>query len=307
MAETARAALQLARPKQWTKGLLVFAALLFAGRSADPQAVAKAITAFLAINFASSAVYAVNDLRDQERDRRHPVKRFRPLASGRLSVPAAQGVAAICLLLGVGLAGALSAWIGDWTPLGLVLIYLAIQAAYNGGLKELAVADVFLLGSGFVLRAALGAAAIQVPISGWLLFCTGALSLMLGFAKRRHEFRLMGEDRGKSRRSLEQYTPGTLDAMLLTSAAGAAMSYGLYSIESNTARTHPALILTTVWVLYGIYRYLFLVLAREEGGDPENLIFRDPQLVFAIVMFLATSLAAMAGLPVPFLERELPR
>ena len=202
-----------------------------------------------------------------------------------------------CAALGVGLAAGLGT-----ASFGIIATYILIQIAYNVGLKRQPVADVFCLSFGFVLRAALGAAAINVLISGWLLFCTGALALMLGFGKRRHEWLVQGDDRARSRESLAGYNKQTLEAFLLIAAASAVMSYGIYSVESPTARQFPSLILTSGFVFYGIYRYVFLLLGRDEGGEPENLVFRDPHLIFSVVGFVVTALVALSGLRIPFLE-----
>lgn len=292
-----RDVVRLLRPKQWTKGFLVFAALLFTRSYLDPALVLLAVKAFFAMALVSSATYVVNDLADVERDRNHPIKKQRPIASGAVQPGAAIAIASVCLVAGL----ALGAWVNPLS-LGLLVLYVAIQVAYNFGIKRVPVADVFFLSSGFVLRAALGAAAISVAISGWLLFCTGALALLLGFGKRRHEFRLQGEARATSRESLQGYTMPALDALVVVSAACAAMCYGIYCIDSVTATKYPALILTSVFVFYGISRYLFLIFAQDEGGEPEHLLFRDPQLVLSVALFLVAALFALSGTPVPLIE-----
>jgi 4-hydroxybenzoate polyprenyltransferase len=290
-------ALRLLRPKQWTKGLLVFGALLFSKTYLDPVKCERAILAFWAIAFVSSAIYVLNDLFDIERDRRHPVKRTRPLASGEVSKQTA-----IVLIAVFGSAGlALTAYLGTPT-MEVVGAYIGLQVLYNGGLKKQPVADVFCLSLGFVLRAALGAASISVGLSGWILFCTGALALLLGFGKRRHEWVLQGDDRATSRESLAGYNRTTLEGLLLMAAASAAMSYGIYSVESPTARQYPSLILTSLFVFYGIYRYVYLLLAQDEGGEPENLLFKDRHLVLSVTLFLVTAVLAMSGFRLPFIE-----
>ncbi len=288
-------AVRLVRPKQWSKNALVFAAPLFAGvQAAWPQAVA----AFLAMSFVSSATYVFNDLIDVERDRRHPKKRLRPLASG--AIPKASGVAigVVLLLAGLGLAAAINLQV-----LLCVGVYLLMQVAYNARLKHVAVADVYTIALGFVLRAILGAAAIRVGISGWLLFCTGALALMLGFAKRRHEFILQGADRATSRESLVHYTRPALDALVVAFASAAAMSYGIYCLESRTAHRYPAIILTSVFVFYGITRYLLVVFSLDEGGEPADILFRDRQIVACVVLFVLATVLAMGGLRLPLIEQ----
>lgn len=286
------AILRLVRPKQWIKGLLVFAGPLFTSQAGSAPAMAKATIAFAAITAASAATYIVNDLIDAPRDRKHPRKRHRPIASGAVPVPVAGVLALVCLSGAVGLAAFLNhaslIWVGA---------YLAIQVLYNLVLKHEPVADVFCLASGFVIRAALGAAAIAVSISGWLLFCTGALSLMLAFGKRRHEFREMGTERGETRASLAQYSATFLDFAVVVCAAAAAMSYGLYSIESPTAIQHPMLIATSIWVAFAIFRYLHLTFgpaADDRAGEPEFIFLTDRPMILSVIGFLATVLFAMS-------------
>ena len=292
-----RSALRLVRPRQWSKNALVFAAPLFAG-GLGMASWERAGLAFLAMGLVSSATYVFNDLFDVERDRRHPTKRLRPLASGAVSKRAALGLGAL-----LGLAGlALGAAMGRRVLLGL-LVYVAIQAAYNLRLKRVAVADVFVVASGFVLRAVLGAAAVGVGISGWLLFCTGSLALMLGFAKRRHEFVLQGEDRSTSRESLVHYTRPALDALVVLFAASAAMDYAIYCLTSASAHRYPALVLTAPFVLYGVARYVLLVFSLDEGGEPADLLTRDPHLLASVGLFLLAAVLALGGLRLPLLEQ----
>jgi len=285
--------LLLLRPKQWTKNLLVFAALLFVGAFRDPHMVWLATQAFFAMCLASSFVYVVNDLRDIERDRRHPRKKSRPLASGLVKPPAAIVAAILCL------AGALTiAFFINKASLAIVGTYLAIQGLYNLWLKQVAVADVFCIGIGFVLRATLGAAALNVEISGWLLFCTGALALMLGFSKRRNEFLTVPEN-GTTRESLAHYTKSALDALVVMFACGAALCYGIYSLESTTAKKYPGLVLTSLFVFYGIARYVLIVFSRDEGGEPETLLYKDPHILMSVVLFVLTSILALSGFRIP--------
>lgn len=289
---------RLARPKQWTKNLLVFAALIFSGRFLEPAAWILALTAFAAMCLVSSATYVFNDLADLERDRQHPTKRNRPLASGAVGRGPAIAFGAVSLLVGVGLSASLG-----MTALGIVLVYLALQFLYNLWLKRVPVADVHCIAAGFVLRAVLGAAALPVDISGWLLFCTGALALMLGFGKRRHEFRLQGEQRAASRESLVDYNQTVLDALVVMFATAAALCYGIYSLESTTAVKYPGIIITTPLVVYGIARYTLLIFTVDEGGEPADVLFRDPHLILTIVLFLVAAVAAMSGLKLPLIGR----
>jgi 4-hydroxybenzoate polyprenyltransferase len=289
--------LVLLRPKQWSKNLLVFAAFIFTGAYRDPVAVRLVIIAFLALCMASSFVYVINDILDIKSDRLHPKKRFRPVASGAVSPALAGTVGLIALTVAAALASMLSR-----TSMAVLATYVLLQILYNFGLKRVAVADVFLISLGFILRAVLGAAAIAVAISSWLLFCTGALALMLGFAKRRSEFILLGDRRAEIRQSLGAYSKMALDALVIMFACGAAICYGMYAVQSPTAHKYPALILTSVFVFYGICRYILIVFGKDEGGEPETLLFKDKHIIFSIVMFVATAVLALSGFKVPLLE-----
>lgn len=313
---TARDAFRLVRVKQWTKGLFVFAALIFTRGWTDPRAVGASLVAFALMTLASVAMYLFNDLLDLEADRAHPTKRDRPLASGRVSPAVARWgflVSLPVLALGPLVAGVFdpggSATEGPWSvgssPSGgvglLVCVwsYLALQIAYNLRLKRAAVADVASIALGFVLRVVAGAVAIRAPLSGWILLCTAFLALLIGFGKRRHEFSLAGAETAKTRPALAGYTAASLDALLVFSASCAALSYGVYSVESATAKTYPALLLTTPFVVYGVMRYLVLVFGGE-GGEPESLVLCDTGLLVSLAGFLIAAYAALSGLRLPF-------
>lgn len=289
--------LLLLRPKQWTKNLLVFAAPLFVSDQLAPGAISKSVLAFAAMCLASGAIYAFNDLRDVERDRAHPSKRKRPVASGRIAPATAGVVGTLALVGGLGLA-----WAVGIKPLIVVLAYLVLQSVYVLGAKRIPITDVFLIGTGFVLRAALGAIAIQVQISAWLLLCTGALALLLGFGKRRSEFVLQGEARSASRESLGAYSRQALDVLVTACATVAAICYGIYAVESPTAKAHPALILSSVFVFYGICRYLFLAFGEDAGGEPETLLLTDAHLIASVVLFVASVLLAFSGFRMGFVS-----
>jgi 4-hydroxybenzoate polyprenyltransferase len=292
------AVLRLLRPKQWTKGLLVFAAPLFTGRITEPAAIRACLIAFVGIALLSSAVYVLNDACDRERDRNHPIKKNRPLASGAVSMPVAAAVGIVCAVLGFGACATLGRG-----AIATVGVYAALQVGYNLALKHVAVADVFLLASGYVLRAALGAAAIHVGVSGWLFLCTGFLALLVGIGKRRSEFTLQAETGVTTREALAHYSREGLDAMLTIAAAAAAMSYGIYSLQSPTAHEHPGLVLSAVWVVYAIFRYVYLVIVKGEGGEPESLLLKDPHILISVILFLASAYLVLAGhMTVPILD-----
>lgn len=289
--------INLIRLRQWTKNLLVFAALLFTAQIGESRPLVLSIGAFFAMCLVSSAVYVFNDLLDIEKDRIHPTKRNRPLPSGQL--PPAYAIAVAVTCLGTGLS--LGMWVNLATLLALIS-YLILQVLYNGFLKTRPIADVFALSLGFLIRAIVGAVAIKVAISGWLLLCTFSLALLLGAGKRRHEFVLMGEVRGESRASLLGYSQQTLDALVILAASCAALFYGVYSIESKTASEHPGLILTVLFVFYGIARYVYLIFSVGEGGEPDSLLVRDRHLILTVVLFIVVAILAMKGLTLPFIE-----
>jgi 4-hydroxybenzoate polyprenyltransferase len=291
------AAIRLLRPKQWTKNLLVFAALIFTGTFRDPGHLSLAALAFLSMCLASSATYIFNDVQDAEHDRRHPKKKLRPIASGAVSAVVATALGMVLAIAGLLIAATL----GKGSLL-IVAAYLALQVFYNMGLKRVPVADVYAISMGFVLRAALGAAAIEVKLSGWLLFCTGALALMLGFGKRRHEFIQQGEERAATRQSLVHYNRVALDGLVIMFATAAALCYGLYTLESQTARQYPGILLTAPFVFYGITRYVLLVFTVDEGGEPEDVLFRDPHLLASIVLFVIAAGMAILGVRLPLIE-----
>lgn len=286
--------LLLCRPKQWAKNLLVFAAILFTGRWSEPRTLGAAVLAFVAMCLVSSAIYAVNDVRDAEADRTHPRKRLRPVASGLVAPGVALGWAILLLLAGF----AISYGFGPpaWFVLGA---YLGVQALYQVWLKAVVLADVFAVAAGFVMRAAFGAAAISATISPWLLFCTGALALMLGFGKRRADLSFAT---GPSSRGTAKYPKAGLDALVVLSACTAAIAYGIYSIDSSTAARYPALLLTTPWVVYGIARYVLRVFSDDDVGEPADLLYGDPHIVVSVLLFLASAVIALTWTSTPLVR-----
>jgi 4-hydroxybenzoate polyprenyltransferase len=274
------------RPRQWSKNLLLFAGLVFAAKLGDPTRWGEALAAFAAYCAASSAAYIVNDLRDAEHDRDHPVKRLRPIASGELPVPVALSIAGI--LATAALAAA--ALLGPWSAL-FMAGFLALQAAYTGGLKHVVLIDVLAIAGLFVLRASAGAEAVEVRISPWLLICTGLLALFLALAKRRAELVLVGADQTPGRPVLEGYSLGLVDQLVSVVAASTVIAYSLYTF---TARDSKAMMATVPFVVYGVFRYLLLLHRRELGEEPENVLLTDVPLLVTIAAWAATSAAILA-------------
>jgi len=270
------------RPGEWTKNLFVFAGLLFGQRLTDPLAVKRAGLAFLIFCALAGVVYLVNDVADRDRDRQHPRKRNRPIASGALSVPTALGAAALLTACGLGAAW----WLGrDF--FAVAAGYLLLLVLYSGPLKHIVIIDVLTIAIGFVLRVAAGAVAIGVPISQWLLICTILLALFLGLSKRRHEIVLLADGAIGHRRILEEYSPYLLDQMIGVVTASTLMAYMLYATSHETAdRFGTSLLgLTIPFPLYGIFRYLYLVHRKEGGGSPAELLLNDRPLLACVALW----------------------
>ena len=283
------------RPRQWTKNLLLFAGVLFSRQLGEPELVLRAVIGFLAFSLVASASYLLNDLRDLESDRLHPKKRFRPIASGRLPVPAARLEALAALAVG----GALGWSLGrDFT---LVLAgYLILTLAYTAYLKRQVLLDVFAISIGFVLRAIAGVELLRpvapgVDLSPWLLVCTFFGALFLALSKRRRELGGAGEQAGRQRAVLERYTPELLDGLLLVSAAASLMGYALYTIWPGTVAKFgtEALLYTMPFVAYGIFRYLYLVGVTDRTEDPAQVLTTDRPLAACVLAYVAAVIAIL--------------
>lgn len=283
------AALFLAlRPKQWVKNGVLLAGILFTLDKGHPLSdwlrVAAAIGAFCLL---SSAIYLVNDVADAEQDRRHPKKRHRPIAAGWVSTGAAI-VAALALgLTGLGAAVALGPGFAV-----IAALYVGLTVSYTLWIKHAVLLDVMALSGCYVLRAAAGAAVISVEISPWLLVCTTLGALLLGFAKRRNEL-VMLEDAGSHRRILQEYTVGLLDQLITIVTAATLMAYMLYTFFSPTGKERPLLMTTIPFVIYGIFRFLYLMHRHGKGGDPSSELIEDRNLLVCALLFGVTAAAVM--------------
>ncbi len=282
---TAELLLLSVRPEQWTKNLVVFAGALFGGRLLDLTALAAVAATFGIFCALSGAVYLCNDVADQAGDQRHPLKRGRPIASGELSPQVAMFVAAALALGGVGAAFAIR------PVLGLVAFgYFGLLLVYSLALKHLVIIDALTIAAGFVLRAVAGAVAIPVPISHWLLVCTTLLALFLSFSKRRHELTLLADGAIDHRPILHEYSPYLLDQMIAVVTASTLVAYALYSTSAETAARlgTTRLGLTIPFVLYGIFRYLYLVHQKQAGGSPTALLVTDGPLLTCVGLWSLT-------------------
>jgi len=286
-APAARDVARLLRPEQWVKNLLVFAALVFAKRLFVAESAARAVLAFVSFCLLASASYVLNDLHDAEKDRLHPAKRRRPLAAGRVSPRAAAALAAGLAAGGFGLASSLGRGFVE-----IVLGYAVLQLAYCFALKNVVILDVMALATGFVLRAAAGGVAISVDVSPWLIICTFLLALFLGFSKRRHELVLLEEEAASHRESLRDYSPYFLDQMISVVTASTVVAYAIYTVSPEVReKLHTdSLYLTIPFVLYGIFRYLYLVHQREGGGDPTRELLTDRPLWVHVALWIGTAI-----------------
>lgn len=279
------------RPRQWAKNLFVFAGLIFSQSLFSPL-VWPALAAFVIFCALSGAVYVFNDLADIEKDRLHPAKRNRPIARGALPVPAAAA-------LGVGLlAGSLIA--AAFLPLGFGLTaaaYAALLIAYSIWLKHIVIVDVLTVAVGFVLRAVAGAEAIAVEISGWLVICTILIALFLALGKRRHEYRTLRGEAAAHRPILAEYSESFLDQMVAVVTASTVTAYALYTMSPETvAKFNTRLLPVTLpFVLYGIFRYLYLLYRRELGGNPSDLLLNDRALLVNTGLWMLSLLIIIYG------------
>ena len=278
------------RPKQWSKNLLVFAGLVFSRNLFDPVNFLRSLAGFFAFCLLSGAVYIINDLADVESDRLHPLKRFRPIASGRLQPGAAKVTAVVAAAL--ALAGG---WALDWRFGVIGLGYFLMQLAYSFKLKQMVVLDVMTVAAGFALRAVAGTVLVHVTISSWLFVCTILGALFIALAKRRHELLFLESGGAAHRAVLEKYSEALLDQMMAVATSATVIAYCLYTIAPETVAkfgTHN-LMLTVPFMLYGVYRYLYLVYRKEMGGAPEKALLTDVPLIIDVVLWMATVIAVL--------------
>ena len=270
------------RPGEWTKNAFVFAGLIFSRKLTDPAAVLASVSAFAIFCALAGVVYLINDVSDRDRDRQHPRKQYRPIASGALTPATALTASAV---LGVG-ALAAAWWMGP--AFGLIATsYVALLVLYSGPLKHIVIIDVLTISIGFVLRVAAGAVAVDVPMSHWLLVCTILLAMFLGLSKRRHELTLLADGAIGHRRILQEYSPYLLDQMIGVVTASTLMAYVFYATSEETAQKFGTSLLglTIPFPLYGIFRYLYLVHQREGGGSPAELLLNDRPLLACVALW----------------------
>jgi 4-hydroxybenzoate polyprenyltransferase len=282
---TLRALVETLRPQQWVKNGFIFAALIFSQSLTRWDRCRQVLLAALIFCLVSSATYVLNDILDVAEDRNHPSKKLRPIASGRVSATSAGIVGAI-----FAAAGLLSAWKLNPSFFGIVVAYLAINVLYSSFLKRVALLDVFIVASGFLLRVIAGGVVIKVAISPWLIVCTTLLALFIALSKRRHELVLLGRRASDHRAILKDYSPYFLDQLISIVTASTVVTYALYTLSPDVQNKFPGkrLELTIPFVLFGIFRYLHLIHNNDHGGNPTRSLFTDPVLLSVVVLWAAS-------------------
>jgi len=281
-----RDVVSLLRPTQWSKNAVLFAALMFSKHLFNLDAVVVVSLGFVAFCALASGTYVMNDLWDCDRDREHPLKSLRPLPSGRVRRGTAVAMAVGLVVVGLAGTALLSRWFGV-----LAGLYFLLQLAYTFWLKEVVILDVMAIASGFVIRAVAGGVIIAVPVSPWLIICTFLLALFLGFSKRRHELILLEARAIDHRASLKEYSPYFLDQMIAVVTASTVVAYAIYTVSPEVREKlgTDKLYLTIPFVLFGIFRYLYLVHQREEGGNPTQLLLSDQPLLLDVLLWIVTA------------------
>ena len=283
-----KALLEAMRPKQWAKNMFLFAGLIFGEKLFHPSLLVRNVLAFVLFCLISSSVYLINDLTDIEKDRQHPTKRLRPLPSGRLQPRVAAIAAGLFSLISIPLAFLLD------LQFGLVaLAYLATMITYSLLLKNLVIVDVLVVAAGYLLRVAGGVIVTGVPFSPWLYLCTTLLALFISFSKRRHELLILEGAANEHRATLNEYTPHLLDEMIAVVTSTTVVAYSLYTFSAPNLPPNHTMMLTIPFVLYGIFRYLYLIHVRNEGGTPEELVFKDKPLLLDIALWGLTVLLVL--------------
>ena len=278
-----RALLVSMRPMQWAKNVFVLAAPLFGKRLFDSADILLVALAFSAFSVVSSGVYLLNDILDRQRDREHPQKEHRPIAAGKLPVGVAAVAAALLVCAGIAGGTLVNAGLGQ-----VLLLYVAIQVVYSVWLKQVVLVDVFCIASGFVLRVMAGAVVLDLYLSSWLILTTIFLSLFLALCKRRAEVVLL-EERGENHReTLREYLPAFLDQIIAVSTASVILCYSLYTLDARTVAEFGTrnLVFTVPFVIFGIFRYVFLVHLRRGGASPVRTLLRDPPLLLNGVLWV---------------------
>ncbi len=272
----------LARPKQWLKNIFVFAGLIFAVKFFEINAIIKTIFGFLAFCFTSSGIYVINDICDRDKDKIHPLKKKRPIAAGEISI--FSGIIFSTILLFLGFSGG---YFLSHSFFYCLFVYFVITAAYSFYFKNLVILDVIIIAAGFVIRAISGTFIINVEISDWLFICSFLLALLLALGKRRNEILILGEQADNHRKNLKNYSTQILDYFILIISSSAIISYSLYCISPRTQEVFHtnALKFTIPFVIYGIFRYIYVLIFKNQGGEPESLLYKDSGLFINFILW----------------------
>lgn len=275
------------RPQQWVKNTFVWAPLLFSGQFTQLAMCIKTALAFISFCAVSSAIYAINDLCDRREDQQHPVKRLRPIASGAVTPSAAMRVSAVLIVLSLALA-----WYLSWRVVLVVLLYAVTNVVYSLALKRVPILDVMVIAAGFVLRILGGSVAISVAPSHWLVLCTIMVSMFLGFTKRRAELLAVGTHSGNPRPVLKYYSIAFLDQVISMVTGATIICYALYTVDVRTLEVFGtrAMLLTVPSVMYGLFRYIYIMYHLEEGEDPTNTLIRDVPTIINVIIWIVISL-----------------
>jgi 4-hydroxybenzoate polyprenyltransferase len=277
--------LTILRPYQWVKNLLVFSGLIFSTSLFKNDDILVSLVVFVLFCFASSGIYILNDLCDIQSDRMHPVKMHRPIAAGLVSKGSAVTMLIILLLSAI-----IFSYFTDKSFFSIILVYIGLNIAYSFGLKKVVILDAFIVAIGFLLRAFAGCVVIHVDVTPWLFICTLSLALIVSFGKRRNEMNILKNDAKDHRETLQFYNIQLLDIVLTICSAMAIGTYSLYTMANETVTRFGSqrLIMTTPFVMYGVFRYLYLIYTQNKGGDPTKLLVRDiPTIVNGILWMLS--------------------
>lgn len=281
-----KAILKTMRPRQWTKNVFVLAALVFDRQLFTLDSVLRSVGGMLLFCLLSSSIYIINDIRDIEADRQHPIKRNRPIASGKLPIPVAVGTVVVLLAVTFTLAFTLSRQFFI-----IAALYFAINLAYSMGLKNVLLVDVLIIAAGFVLRVAAGVSLIEVErFSPWLYVVTTLGALYIGFGKRRAEVMLLEQNANQHRKVLDGYTLPFLDQMITIVSSTTVIAYSLYTFSAPNLPSNHAMMLTIPFVLYGIFRYLWLLQVKKDGGAPEEILLSDRPIQVVVLLWVAAVL-----------------
>lgn len=271
------------RPKQWTKNGFIFAALVFDRQLFIWGSLKRTLIAFVLFCLLSSSVYIINDILDVEADRNHPVKKNRPIAAGKLPIPLALTTAIVMVVVAIG-----GSYLLAWHLALIAAVYLLMNLAYSRWLKHIPLIDVLIIAAGFVLRVAAGVSVIQVQrFSPWLYVVMTLLALYIGFGKRRAEMTVLGiENQGSHRKVLDGYSIALIDQLITIVSSTTIIAYSLYTFSAPNLPENHAMMLTIPFVLYGIFRYLYLIEIKHAGGEPEEILLKDRPLQITVVLWV---------------------